>query len=93
MAPISAAHHERLDGKGYPLGLDESAISLETRIITTCDFYDALTAERPYRKAMPPQEALSIMAEEVGKAIDSACFDALASIVASENAPVIEASR
>ncbi len=86
MAPISAAHHERLDGKGYPLGLDEHAISLETRIITTCDFYDALTADRPYRKAMTPEKALSIMASEVGKAIDRSCFEALTAVVAGSAA-------
>ena len=86
MAPISAAHHERLDGKGYPLGLDDRTISLETRIITTCDFYDALTADRPYRKAMHPEKALAIMAEEVGKAIDRDCFNALAAVVGGENA-------
>ncbi len=86
MAPISAAHHERLDGKGYPHGLDERAISLETRIISVCDFYDALTADRPYRKAISPQKALEIMAEEVDIAIDRRCFDALAAVVACENA-------
>lgn len=87
MAPISAAHHERLDGRGYPQGLDERAISLETRIISVCDFYDALTADRPYRKAMSSRKALSIMAAEVGKAIDRDCFDALAAVVASDSAP------
>jgi len=87
MAPISAAHHERLDGKGYPHGLGASAISLETRIITTCDFYDALTADRPYRAAMSPERALAIMAEEVGKAIDARCFAALAQVVAAQQTP------
>jgi HD-GYP domain-containing protein (c-di-GMP phosphodiesterase class II) len=50
---VAAAHHERLDGKGYPLGSSEQQIGSETRIITICDFYDALTADRPYRAAMP----------------------------------------
>lgn len=77
MAFIAGSHHERLDGAGYPLGLDARLISRETRIITVCDFYDALTADRAYRAAMPQEEALAIMAGEVGKAIDGECFAAL----------------
>lgn len=82
LAPIAAAHHERLDGKGYPLGLEESAICRETRIITVCDFYDALTADRPYRRAMPAGEALAIIGSEVGRAVDPDCFAALRQTVA-----------
>ena len=52
IAPIAAAHHEKLDGTGYPLGLHDHQIRRETRIITVCDFYDALTSDRPYRAAM-----------------------------------------
>ena len=81
LAPIAAAHHERLDGTGYPLGLKDAEIRRETRIITVCDFYDALTSDRPYRGAMPLGEAMAIMAGEVGKAIDPDCFDALRAIV------------
>lgn len=77
LAPIAAAHHERLDGTGYPLGLRDHEIRRETRIITVCDFYDALTSDRPYRDAMPIDEALTIMAGEVGGALDGDCFDAL----------------
>ena len=77
LAPIAGAHHERLDGKGYPRGLKGDQIALETRIITTADIFDALTAERPYRAAMPVDKALAIMTESVGAAIDAACLDAL----------------
>jgi putative nucleotidyltransferase with HDIG domain len=77
MAPIAAAHHERLDGKGYPLRLDSAAIGPETRIITIADFFDALTADRPYRAAMPVEKALDIIGGEVGVAIDRDCFEAL----------------
>lgn len=80
MASLAAAHHERLDGKGYPLGLRDSELARETRIITVCDFYDAITADRPYRKAMPRDVALSVMEAEVGKAIDGDCFAALKSL-------------
>ncbi len=81
LAPIAAAHHERLDGAGYPLGLDAAAIGRETRIITLCDFYDALTADRPYRKAMPVDRALEVMAGEVGRALDPEGFEALTAMV------------
>jgi HD-GYP domain-containing protein (c-di-GMP phosphodiesterase class II) len=85
MAMIAGSHHERLDGAGYPLQLDARTISLETRIITVSDFYDALTADRPYRAAMSSKEALEIMTREVGKAIDADCFEALKTVVAREN--------
>jgi HD-GYP domain-containing protein (c-di-GMP phosphodiesterase class II) len=77
MAPIAAAHHERLDGTGYPLGLDERTIGLETRIITLCDVFDALTSDRPYRAAMAPAAALAMMETDVGEALDADGFEAL----------------
>jgi len=80
IADIAAAHHERLDGTGYPLGLEGAQIARDTRIITACDFFDALTAERPYRGAMPVAKALAIIEGEVGKAIDPECFEALRAI-------------
>jgi len=77
IAPLAAAHHERLDGKGYPLGLAADRIPIETRIITACDFFDALTAARPYRAAMPVDRALAVIGESVGTAVDARCFAAL----------------
>jgi HD-GYP domain-containing protein (c-di-GMP phosphodiesterase class II) len=81
LAAIAGAHHERLDGKGYPRGLKGAEIRLETRIITTADIFDALTAERPYRAAMPTEKALEIMQGMVGTAIDEACLEALRQVV------------
>jgi HD-GYP domain-containing protein (c-di-GMP phosphodiesterase class II) len=77
LARVAAAHHERLDGKGYPRGLMADDICLETRIITTADIFDAITAERPYRGAVPIPKTLEMMAENVGTAIDPDCFAAL----------------
>ena len=77
LARVSAAHHERLDGKGYPRGVMAEEICLETRIITTADIFDAITAERPYRGAIPIPRTLELMAENVGTAIDERCFEAL----------------
>lgn len=77
LAVVAAAHHERLDGKGYPRGIAEAQIALETRIITAADIFDAITAERPYRAAVPLEKTLDIMRETVGTALDAACFKAL----------------
>jgi len=84
MASIAAAHHERLDGKGYPHNLDATMISMDTRIITVCDFFDALTADRPYRAAMPVEKALDIIGSEVDVAIDPRCFAALKAVLAQD---------
>ena len=84
LARVAASHHERLDGAGYPRGLKGDEISLETRIITTADIFDALTADRPYRAAMPVPKALDIMAGMRGSAIDPLCLDALISALAAE---------
>ena len=81
LARVSAAHHERLDGGGYPRGLKASDIALETRIITTADIFDAITAERPYRGAVPVEKTLAIMKESVGTAIDADCFAHLQQII------------
>ncbi|MDP1926884.1 MAG: HD domain-containing phosphohydrolase [Thiobacillus sp.] len=77
LAGIAAAHHERLDGKGYPRGLTAEHISIETRIITVADIFDAITAERPYRGAIPVAESIAMMEKERDTAIDGACLDAL----------------
>lgn len=77
LATIAGAHHERLDGSGYPRGLAAPDIALETRIITTADIFDAITAERPYRAAIPVPQALQMMATTVGTALDPDCFAAL----------------
>jgi HD-GYP domain-containing protein (c-di-GMP phosphodiesterase class II) len=77
LASIAGGHHERLDGKGNPRGLKDHEITLEVRIVTTADIFDALTAERPYRPAMPVDKALTIMADMVGTALDPLCFNAL----------------
>lgn len=72
---ISGAHHERLDGKGYPRGLVASQIPLETRVISVADIYDALTEDRPYRKAMNDDQAFAIMEDMRNQALDGRCLD------------------
>ncbi|HCF70940.1 MAG TPA: hypothetical protein DER33_05020 [Syntrophomonas sp.] len=61
---IVRCHHEKLDGSGYPDGLSGDQISLETRIVTIADIFDALTTERSYRKALTVEEALEVMQAE-----------------------------
>lgn len=82
LAKVAGAHHEKLDGTGYPRGLKADEISLETRIITTADIFDAITAERPYRGAIPIPRTLEMMAETLHTAIDERCFDALKKAIA-----------
>jgi response regulator RpfG family c-di-GMP phosphodiesterase len=63
---IAGAHHEKLDGSGYPHGLSGAAIPSPARMMTIADIYDALTAsDRPYKKAVPVDKALDILAMEV----------------------------
>ncbi len=65
---IVLKHHERLDGKGYPLGIDYRKISITVNIVSLADVFDALTTDRPYRKALFLEEALSIIEKDKGKA-------------------------
>lgn len=80
LAQIAGAHHERLDGRGYPRGLTAPQITLETRIITVADIFDAITSERPYHLATPVEQTLNIMRDMVGTALDRDCFEALEAI-------------
>ena len=77
MVPVAEGHHERLDGKGYPRALKGDEINLDTRIVSVADVFDAMTADRPYRKAMSVADALTIMQKDVGTAFDAKCFEAL----------------
>jgi putative two-component system response regulator len=65
--PIIRHHHEKYDGTGYPDGLKGTQIPQMARILQVVDIYDALTTERPYKRAYTPEEALSIMREETKK--------------------------
>jgi 3',5'-cyclic-nucleotide phosphodiesterase len=73
---IAHGHHEKLDGSGYPMGLRGPQISVQTRILTICDIWDALTAgDRPYKKAVPVEQAIGLMQEECNAGhIDGSLF-------------------
>jgi HD-GYP domain-containing protein (c-di-GMP phosphodiesterase class II) len=76
-ASIAGDHHERLDGKGYPRGIGGQNIDLNTRIVTVADIFDALTADRPYRKAMTVPDALKLLRRDLTTGVDAECFAAL----------------
>jgi HD-GYP domain-containing protein (c-di-GMP phosphodiesterase class II) len=77
-------HHERLDGRGYPRGLSGEDLSLDTRILTVCDVYDALISKRVYRDAWSKDDALAFLRSEAGTAFDARCVEALARVVGRE---------
>jgi putative nucleotidyltransferase with HDIG domain len=77
VAQLAAMHHERLDGSGYPYGLGEWDLSLPARILQVADVADALSAERPYRAALPVDEVLAIMRSDAGPRLDAGAFAAL----------------
>lgn len=64
LAPIIRAHHESLDGSGYPDGIKGDEIPFEAKLIKVADIYDALTRVRQYKKAYTPAEAISIMVQD-----------------------------
>ncbi len=80
-------HHARLDGEGYPNGRGSGELSLETRILTACDVYDALVSDRVYRAAWTPQKALELLHGESGTAFDERCVAALERLVEADRAP------
>ncbi|WP_423708575.1 HD domain-containing phosphohydrolase [Undibacterium sp. WLX3042] len=75
-AEIALAHHEKFDGSGYPNGLAGENIPLFARIVAVADVFDALTSERPYKKAWDNELALAHLREGAGKHFDPLCVDA-----------------
>lgn len=71
LVPCVYHHHEAWDGSGYPAGLDGEAIPMESRILAVADAYDAMTTDRPYRKALPHMVAVGELNRFAGKQFDS----------------------
>jgi HD-GYP domain-containing protein (c-di-GMP phosphodiesterase class II) len=84
---IAAAHHERLDGSGYYLGLNADQLDLDMRILAVADVFDALSAERPYRSALPLDAAFAILRKDEGIGLDSRCIAALRDIYQGHSSP------
>ncbi len=75
-AEIARTHHEKFDGSGYPRGLKGTDIPLFGRIVAVADVFDALTSERPYKKAWSVEQATQLLRDGAGKHFDPACVDA-----------------
>ena len=88
VARLVSDHHERLDGSGYPRGLRESELDLETRVLMTCDIYDALLSTRVYRDAWTPERAIGLLRGESGSELDPRCVEALERVVARDHGHV-----
>jgi HD-GYP domain-containing protein (c-di-GMP phosphodiesterase class II) len=80
-------HHERLDGSGYPDGLDGSQLDLETRILAVADVYDALVSPRVYRQAWQREDALALLRDGVGTLFDGRCVAELEALTACPTSP------
>jgi len=74
---ITELHHEAVDGSGYPVGLRGARIPVEARIVAVADVFDALTSERPYKRAWTNAEAIDALRRLAGKRLDAECVQAL----------------
>ncbi len=83
---IPYCHHERWDGGGYPRGLRGEQIPLAARIFSVVDVYDALTSDRPYRRAWSKERALAYLAEQAGTQFDPAAVEAFLSMIGDDDA-------
>lgn len=86
VASIILDHQERVDGKGYPAGKTAKDISLAARILNVADVYEAITADRIYRKAMTEEAAINIMNDGRGTQFDPIIVDALIKVISRQSA-------
>ena len=77
LAMIAGAHHEKLDGSGYPDRLTGAQLPVEARILAVADIYGALTEDRPYRAGLEHEQALEILFQDVPRKLDADCCEAL----------------
>lgn len=87
-AIIVRAHHERYDGAGYPDGLAAAAIPFEARVVAVADAFHAMISERPYRRPIPPRQALQILSEGSGSQWDPAVVEAMVAMFTRRAAQV-----
>jgi HD-GYP domain-containing protein (c-di-GMP phosphodiesterase class II) len=83
VSEIVRACHERWDGAGYPQGLTGESIPAEARIVVVCDAFDAMTTDRPYRRALPVDEACKRLREAAGTQFDPRVVEAFLSLQAA----------
>ena len=92
-AQIIRSHHERFDGKGYPDGLCAKSIPRIARVFAVVDVFDALTSERPYKKALPFKEAIETLDQGSGQHFDSEAVTTFKKIAADLHACLVEATE
>jgi putative nucleotidyltransferase with HDIG domain len=88
LADLAGAHHERLDGRGYPSGLSSDQLTLPMRALIVAEVAEALVADRPFRPALPPEKALAVMRRDVGIGLCPECFDGLERLLGGHRAPL-----
>jgi HD-GYP domain-containing protein (c-di-GMP phosphodiesterase class II) len=93
LAPVAAAHHERLDGTGYPRGLRDPDLTLPMRLLAVADVYEALTSERPYRRALSSHDALAVIRSDVPSRLDPDAYLALEGLAGDEERPGVVSER
>ena len=81
VVPFVVSHHERWDGRGYPAGLKGAEIPLGARVLAIVDYYDAVTSDRPYHKAMTAEAAVALLTQEAGRAFDPDAVDAFVELL------------
>jgi HD-GYP domain-containing protein (c-di-GMP phosphodiesterase class II) len=81
LSVVASAHHERLDGSGYPRGLAGDALTMPMRVLAVADVYEALISDRPYRPAYSWYEALELMGADVPERLDPRAFAALEALL------------
>jgi response regulator RpfG family c-di-GMP phosphodiesterase len=89
---VVTAHHERFDGTGYPSGLRGEQIPLVARIFAVVDAFDAMTNDRPYRRAAPPERALTEIQSLAGSQFDPVVVDAFVAMIAAQTARLDQAA-
>ena len=82
ISEVAGAHHERLDGRGYFRGMEAGQLDIDMRILAVADVFDALSAKRPYRDALPMREVFAILDKDAGSGLDASCIAVLRSIYA-----------
>ena len=82
---MASAHHERLDGGGYPYGLSDGELTMPMRVLAIADVYEALTSDRPYRRALSSTEALGVMRGDVPSRLDREGFATLERLLADSS--------
>ena len=84
IAETAANHHEKLDGSGYHRGIRAEGLDLPSRMLAVADIYDALSADRPYHKALPQEKVIDILRGEAGTKLDPECVALLEDLAAAD---------